>query len=241
MYRVVKWLPWLFSALVGNATAATEAPVLAVIKFQDETGGMMMSGGAGRALTNMLTSELAARGAFAVIERQKLRAVMEEQTLGVSGRINPETSAAIGKLIGAQYLVTGTVTAYEEDKLTRMKSGFLGVGAHMEEESKGGYLAVDLRVINAQTGLIAFARTIEGHTEGSKRSYAFNEQQSAMEALDSGPGSKAVRAAVIEIIDYLECELVVRNECLQAFAQAEQRRIMKTRKAARTDVLRDSP
>ncbi len=89
-------------------------------------------------------------------------------------------------------------------------------------------------IIDAATGLIAYARTIEGRTEGGKRTYAFDEQRSAQDTLDAGPGSKAVRAAVIEIIDYLECELVVQNDCRQAFAEAEQRRLRATRKAART-------
>jgi len=36
-------------------------PVLAVLKFQDETGAMPFQGGIGRVVTNMLASEIAAR------------------------------------------------------------------------------------------------------------------------------------------------------------------------------------
>lgn len=222
----------LFATALGAGAAS---PVLGVIKFQDETGGMFMSGGVGRALTTMLTSELAARGSFNVVERQKLRQVMEEQDLSMSGRIEPQTSIAIGRLTGAQYLVTGTVTAFEEDVTQRVKSGFLGAGARIEETSKGGYLAVDLRVIDTTTGEIRYARTVEGRTEGSVKSLRMDEREAGLGALDDGPDAKAVRGAVIEIIDYLECEMVIRDACLAAFAEKEAQRIARTRAAIRLD------
>lgn len=226
----------VFAVLLLVALGAGAAPpVLGVIKFQDETGGMFMSGGVGRALTTMLTSELAARGSFNVVERQKLRQVMEEQDLSLSGRIEPQTSIAIGRLTGAQYLVTGTVTAFEEDVTQRVKSGFLGAGARIEEVSQGGYLAVDLRVIDTTTGEIRYARTVEGRTEGSVKSRRLDEHEAGLGALDDGPDAKAVRGAVIEIIDYLECEMVVRDACIAAFAQKEAQRLARTRAAIQLD------
>jgi hypothetical protein len=98
--------------LLAGTVRAAEPPILGVLKFQDETGAMPFQGGAGRALTNMLTNELAARGSFTVVERQKLRAVLEEQDLVESGRITPGQGAEIGKLIGADYLVTFTEEKY---------------------------------------------------------------------------------------------------------------------------------
>jgi curli biogenesis system outer membrane secretion channel CsgG len=216
----------LLASLVLAPAVQAESPVLAVIKFQDETGALPMQGGAGRVLTNMLTSELAARGSFTVVERQKLRAVLEEQDLAESGRITPGQGAEIGKLLGAQYLVTGTVTAFEEDIETRVKGGFFG-GGRVEQVSKGGYLAVDLRVIDTTTAQIAWARTVEGFTEGGVKDANY-----ANYGLDDGPDARAVRAAVLEIIDYLECEIVRRDACIAAFAEKERRRLEATRKAA---------
>src|SRR6187455_566386 len=68
------------------ATATGAQPVIGVLKFQDETGALFMQGGIGRVLTTMLTNEISARPAFTVVERQKLRAVLEEQDLSQSGR-----------------------------------------------------------------------------------------------------------------------------------------------------------
>lgn len=206
--------------------AVPARPIIGVLKFQDETGAMFMQGGAGRAMTNMLTNELSARPVFNIVERQKLRAVMEEQNLSASGRVSAETSIAIGKLTGAQYLVTGTVTAFEEKVNTQYKRGFLGVGAGVTATSEGGYLAVDLRVIDTTTGEIRFARTIEGRTPGGEKvdPYAGGMNQ-------NGPDQRAVRAAVIEIVDYLECAMVRRDACLADFEARERARQDTTRKA----------
>ena len=213
--------------------AAGGKPVLAVIKFQDETGGLFLQGGVGRALTQMLTNELSSRAAFTVVERQKLRAVLEEQDLSASGRVSAETSIAIGKLTGAQFLVTGVVSAFEQDEETRYKRGFLGMGGAVETVSHGGYLAVDLRVIDTTTGEIAYSRTVEGRTEGGVKS-ARNGAQS-ITSIDDGPGSRAVRAAVIEIVDYLDCTMSRRDACIADFAERERARIETTRKAVRIE------
>lgn len=213
--------------LAGPASA--QPAVLAVIKFQDETGALPMQGGAGRVLTTMLTNELAARDSFAVVERQKLRAVLEEQDLTESGRLAPDTGAALGKLLGADYLVTGTVTAFEDRAETRVHGGLFSPG-HAERVSSGGYLAVDLRVIDSSTARIAWARTIEGFTEGSVKPIDWDRY-----GLDDGPDARAVRAAVLEIIDYLECEIVKRDACIAEFEAKERRRVEATRRALRTE------
>ncbi len=216
-------------SLVVASAAAAAPPALGVLKFQDETGALPFQGGAGRVMTNMLTNELAARGAFVVVERQKLRAVLEEQDLAESGRITPGQGAMIGKLIGADFLVTGTVTAFEEEVEEHYRGGMLSRG-RIERESKGGYLAVDLRIIDTTTAQIALVRTVEGRTEGGTRTSAPNNY-----GLDDGPDARAVRAAVIEIVDYLECELVKRDACRTTFAEKERRRVETTRRAAKVD------
>ncbi|HMB43337.1 MAG TPA: CsgG/HfaB family protein [Luteimonas sp.] len=207
------------------ADSTTTRPILGVLKFQDETGAMFLQGGAGRAMTTMLTNELSARPVFEIVERQKIRAVMEEQNLSASGRVSPETSIAIGKLTGAQYLVTGTVTAFEEKVDTKVKRGFMGVGGSIKTVSEGGYLAVDLRVIDTTTGEIHFARTIEGHTPPGET------KDGPASPLGGGPDSRAVRAAVIEIVDYLECAMVKRDACLAEFDARDKQRQDETRKA----------
>ena len=218
----------------SNDTQKTDTiankPIIGVLKFQDETGAMFLQGGVGRALTTMLTNELSARPTLTIVERQKLRAVLEEQNLSASGMVSAETSIQIGKLTGAQYLITGTITAFENQVETKTKRGFLGYGAGIESIDHGGYLAVDLRVSDTTTGEIRYSRTIEGRTPPNEKSNV-QTQRAVVGGIDTGPDSRAVRAAVIEIVDYLECAMVRRDTCIAEFELKEKARIERTRQA----------
>jgi curli biogenesis system outer membrane secretion channel CsgG len=215
----------------ANATNVSQnKPVIGVLKFQDETGAMFLQGGVGRALTTMLTNELSARPSLIIVERQKLRAVLEEQNLSASGMVSAATSIEIGKLTGAQYLITGTITAFENQVETKTKRGFLGYGGGIESISHGDYLAVDLRVIDTTTGEIRYSRTIEGRTAPNENKNIQIERAIAGD-IDTGPDARAVRAAVIEIVDYLECAMVKRDACIAEFELKEKKRVERTRQA----------
>ena len=134
----------------AQPSSAAAKPVLAVLKFQDETGAMPFQGGIGRVVTNMLASEIAARDVFTVVERRKLYAIIEEQNLAESGLLKPGDGAKIGQLTGAQYLVMGTITAFEPDSETKV-SGGLFRRTRIEQTNHGSYLAVDLRVVDTTT------------------------------------------------------------------------------------------
>ncbi|MEO8002761.1 MAG: CsgG/HfaB family protein [Arenimonas sp.] len=229
----------LFVATTGFSQSSTPAeqaetisgkPIIGVLKFQDETGAMFLQGGVGRALTTMLTNELSARPTLTIVERQKLRAILEEQNLSASGMVSAATSIQIGKLTGAQYLITGTITAFEKQVETRTKRGFIGYGGGVESISHGGYLAVDLRVIDTTTGEISYSRTIEGRTAPSENT-KIQTDRAVVGSIDTGPDSRAVRAAVIEIVDYLECAMVKRDACITEFELKEKARVERTRLA----------
>ncbi len=205
-------------------------PIIGVLKFQDETGAMFLQGGVGRALTTMLTNELSARPTLTIVERQKLRAIVEEQNLSASGMVSAATSIQIGKLTGAQYLITGTITAFENQVETKTKRGFMGYSGGVESISHGAYLAVDLRVIDTTTGEIRYSRTIEGRTAPDENKN-LQTQRGGITGIDTGPDSRAVRAAVIEIVDYLECAMVRRDACVSEFELKEKARIERTRQA----------
>ena len=223
--------------LLASASTAQDKPVLGVLKLQDETGAMPFQGGVGRVLTNILTNELAARPVFTVVERRRLQAILEEQELALSGRLAPGDGAKIGQLTGADYLVMGTVTAFERDVERSGRRGFFG-GIGAGTETTKSYLAIDLRVVDTTTGEISFARTIEGKVSRTEKNVDFAAGPAGFgyESLSDPADAKVVRAAVIEVIDYLECVMVVKGTCEQAFAERERRRVDKTRQAIEHDV-----
>jgi len=218
--------------------AARARPVLAVLKFQDETGAMPFQGGIGRVVTNMLASELAARDAFTVVERRKLRALLEEQDLAEAGLLKPGDGAKIGQLTGAQYLVMGTITAFEPDTETKVSGGGLFRHARVEQTRRGSYLAVDLRVVDTTSGEVNYARTIEGHTTDRETKVDLADRSAGFEMIDDEADAQAVRGAVLEIIDYLECVMVRRDACVTAFESKETQRRDRTRRTFRPDTRR---
>lgn len=61
-----------------------------------------------RGMAGMLISELGANPALRVVERENIQRLVDEQNLGASGRVDDQTAAKIGKLVGARYAIMGS-------------------------------------------------------------------------------------------------------------------------------------
>jgi len=221
----------------GSAMAAGDGrPSVGVAEFRNESGAAWWRGGVGWELSGMLSNELSSSGDFRVVERNKLQNVLEEQNLAASGRVSPGTGAKIGKLTGAQYLVTGTVTSYEENtSSTGGGLSFKGIG--LGGKSSEAYLAVDIRVINTTTGDIDYSRTVEGRSKSSGIAVGVSRGGfgGTLAHEENTPAGKAIRAALVEITDYLDCVMVKRNGCEADYRAKEQKRRDSNKKALKLD------
>jgi curli biogenesis system outer membrane secretion channel CsgG len=228
----------LWGALAADAAMAQRGgkPVVAVAEFKNESGAGWWRGGVGWELSGMLSNELASTGDFKVVERSKIEDVLSEQNLAASGRVSAGTGAKIGKLTGAQYLIAGTVTAYEEETAST-GGGISFGGVALGGKSEKAYLAVDLRVINATTGEIEFVRTIEGNAKGGGMTIGVFRGGfgGALSQENKTPAGKAIRAALVEISDYLSCVMVQQDSCENEYDAKESRRREKTRGALDLD------
>lgn len=98
------------AALPVAAAAQDTRPGIAVLPFTN--GG---SYGADRedlaalevGIQELLMTELAANSNLRIIDRTRLRDVLEEQGLGTSGRVDAATAARVGRIVGARYVVKG--------------------------------------------------------------------------------------------------------------------------------------
>ncbi len=215
----------MLAALGAPALMAQDKPVIAVIEFKNESSAAWWRGGVGWELSGMLSNELAATGKFRVLERTKLESVLSEQDLAMSGRVDPSTGAKFGKLVGAQYLVAGTVTAYEEN--TASSGGGLSFGGvSIGGKSEKAYLAIDLRVIDSSTGEIAYVRTVEGTSKGGGVSLGLYRGGfgGTLDNYKNTPAGKAIRAALVEASDYLDCVMVERSSGCEAEFEAKESR-----------------
>ena len=209
----------------GLPAVADDKPVIAVAEFKNESGAGWWGGGVGWELSGMLSNELVATRAFRVVERSKLESILQEQNLAASGRVSAGTGAQIGKLAGADYLIMGTVTAFERD-VADTGGGVSFRGISLGGKKDEAYLAIDLRVVNATTGEIEYVRTIEGRSKGGGvRVGVFRGGFGGSLANEKKtPVGKAIRAALIESSEYLECAMVDQDRCLREYDEKDDRR-----------------
>lgn len=128
----------------------------------------------GRAAADGLTSELVKTGNFRVIERTQLDKVLSEQGLGSSGQLDVSTAARVGKILGVQLIVIGTVTEFSLTErsanipqIGRWK-GLGGVGG----SAASGKAAMTARVVDTTTAEILGAYDGKGGHTFLKGEYA---------------------------------------------------------------------
>lgn len=232
MKKILIGLVLVFSFVAVSETFAAEKPRMGVLRFTNRTGAYWWSSTAGRELQDMLIAELASMKSFRVLERKELDAVIKEQDLGASGRVSKSTRSKIGNITGAQYLVAATVSAFEKHT-----SG-TGAGISYRGFSIGGakeraYMAVDLKVIEVETGEIAEVRTVEATSKSGGLSLGIRRWGfgGSLAQHKKTPAGKAIRACIMEIAEYLECSMVnsKHSNCMAEYDAKESARREKTK------------
>lgn len=122
------------------------------------------------AVRDMLVTELFSSQAFIVLDRDNLPAVLAEQAFAESPRFDAATVAPGGGLEGAQYLIAAAITAFD----TGSEGGALPIpipGVINSDVAalgvlnlgfKKGYVAMDVRVLDARTGRVLHSGAVEG-------------------------------------------------------------------------------
>jgi curli biogenesis system outer membrane secretion channel CsgG len=84
--------------------------IFAVLEFQNATdyGSDQLS----RVASDMLVTALKQSERFLLVERERLNLVLAEQALGQTGALDPDTRAKVGQVLGAQFLILGTITEF---------------------------------------------------------------------------------------------------------------------------------
>ncbi|PIE03500.1 MAG: penicillin-binding protein activator LpoB [Acidobacteria bacterium] len=224
----------LIILLTSTLITAGEKPRLGILRFTNNTHAGWWSSGVGRDLQDMLINELVSMKSFSVLERKEIDAVLGEQNLGASGRIDAKTKAAMGKLKGAQYLVAATVSAYEEG--TQGTGGGVSFkGVSIGGKKKRAYIAVDLKVIDTTTGEIKDARTVEATSKSGGLNLGLHKWGFGgnLSKQKKTPAGKAIRACIMEIAEYLQCSMIQGPDapCMDEYKAKESKRREKTKGA----------
>lgn len=191
--------------LASPALAAKKR--IAVVDLEDKAQGQ--HGGwrsVGSGMADMITTGLIKSGKFNVMERQELQKVFDEQKLGASGAVTPQTAAKVGQLLGVQYLVIGSVTEFgvKESKLGVGNVGrVLGFGGGAEAKTNTARVAMDVRLVDTSTGKIIVADKGEGEQSSTGVSIDMTVAPSVdfgKEGFDETVIGKAVRKSVDMVV-----------------------------------------
>ncbi len=127
----------------------------------------------GRGIRDLLVKYLVKDGTYSVIERAALDKIMAEQNFSNSDRANPASAAKIGRLLGVDAMVFGSITQFGMDnKNTKVGGtgggwGGWGIGGFSHKKSKA-VVTVDARAVDIDTAEILLVA--DGKGESSRES-----------------------------------------------------------------------
>ena len=81
----------------------------------------------GKGIADLLVDKLVNDGTYSVIERKMLDKIIAEQNMSNSDRFDSNSAAKIGKLLGVDAIIVGSITQFgRDDKKTNVGGGALG-------------------------------------------------------------------------------------------------------------------
>ncbi|MCH7528038.1 MAG: hypothetical protein IH972_00655 [Candidatus Marinimicrobia bacterium] len=109
---------------------------LAVWEIRTQTGAVDVT-----AITQKLITQLVALDRFRVVSRERLSELLDEQSLSVTGTIDPNSAVELGNLIGVEGFIEGYLSV-EDDQIS-----------------------LSLNLIETSSGVIVWAKTLESPVE----------------------------------------------------------------------------
>ena len=125
----------------------------------------------GRGISDLLVMKLVNDGKYSVIERAALEKVLGEQNFSNSNRADSSTAAKIGKVLGVDMIIIGSITQFgRDDKKTTVGGGGFGLGkiglGGVQSRNSKAVVAVTARMIDTSTAeILAVA---EGNGESAR-------------------------------------------------------------------------
>lgn len=184
---------WPVLVSTEEAGQAENKVRVAVMNLENNSSWNYWGDNLGYAAADELVTQLFRTGKFSLVERSQLDAILAEQNLGQSGRVNPAQAAEIGRLLGVQVILTGSITKFSIDT---KGGGFGRIRAEYSEAETN----LDIRLVSTESAEILFADEGEGKVRlGGFNIRGVNFQQS----FDAGLAQEALRPAVENVVEKL--------------------------------------
>lgn len=172
-------------------------PVVAVVEFGDES--KYGEGNLGSQALRMCETELSKSKQVVLVDRKSIERVLTEQKFQASGLTDAATAVKVGKLVNAKYLLSGAVTNFGV-----YNEGTKVMGGLYSDKTTFAKCEVDAKLIDVERGVIVTAWNGNGEATKGVKSSVF---VGASASFDQTLGGRALRAAVIKMLDQMLDEL----------------------------------
>ena len=131
----------------------------------------------GKGVTDLLVNQLVMYGSYSLIERRALDKLLAEQNFSNSDRADASSAARIGKLLGVDAIIVGSITQFgNETSSTGVGAvgaglGRLGLGRVNQKASKA-IVGLTARLVNVDTGEILAVAESKGESKRTSTSLA---------------------------------------------------------------------
>lgn len=182
--RTMRRLSLILTLLLGLAAgAAAQQPVkkrVAILNFDYATVQSNVAAifgtntDIGKGIADLMVEKLVNGGAYTVVERKAIDKVLAEQNFSNSDRADATTAAKIGRILGVDAIIVGSITAFgRDDKSTNIGAGAVsgalgrfGVGGVGAKQSKA-VVGLSARLVNTDTAEILAVSNGRGESSRS--------------------------------------------------------------------------
>ena len=154
----------------------------------------------GKGISDVIVDELLKGDTFRLVERRRLDMILAEKNLTNTSRENVNQAAEIGKIVGANAMITGSVTQFGTENKTSAFGGLFGrlatagVGGIGRQKGKAK-VTVTARIVDAVTGEIIASASGEGVS---------NRSGLLLGGIGAGKGTVAAAGLSISSSDFRE-------------------------------------
>lgn len=137
-------------------------PTVVVVGFDITVPGLQYEETLPAALTDLMINALINSNRFRVFERRKLEALLTEQGFQhYSGLVDPSTAVQLGRMLGANFVITGSITGLSHRGGGGVRFGPVAVG------ESSTTVTITVRIVDVATGEILYSEVKRKKAKGS--------------------------------------------------------------------------
>jgi len=124
----------------------------------------------GKGIADLIVKRLVQDGTYTLVERKMLDKILAEQNFSTSDRANPASAAQVGKMLGLDAVVVGSITQFGGESKRTTVGGvtggvFGGILGALGKKTDKAIVSIDARVVDIDTAEILLVADGKGESK----------------------------------------------------------------------------